>query len=113
MSRNPIYIKLINSSRWKQLRADKLKANPVCEGCEPNNKSTLATEVHHVIPVESVASSAEMERLMFSWMNLESVCHPCHVEIHRQAFSHSKEAIQANNKRNTQRFLDKFLREPE
>ncbi len=109
MSRNPIYKKLINSQRWRRLRADKLKANPICEECEKIDKSTLATEVHHVVPVESVASPAEMERLMFSRMNLESVCHPCHAEIHRLVFSHSKEAIQANNKRETKRFIEGFL----
>ena len=47
MSRNPIYIKLINSTRWKKLRMQKLKANPVCEECAKRDVSTLATEVHH------------------------------------------------------------------
>ena len=47
MSRNPHYIKMINSNKWKLLRAKKLQSNPVCEMCEANNRSTLATEVHH------------------------------------------------------------------
>ena len=54
MSRNPFYIKMINSVRWKQLRAEKLRNNPICEVCETNDLSTLATEVHHKTPVESV-----------------------------------------------------------
>lgn len=109
MSRNPIYIKLINSARWKRLRADKLRANPVCEECAARDVSTLATEVHHVTPVESVAGELAMTRLMFNRMNLQSLCHACHSEIHRRAFSHSKEAVQDNNKRATQRFVDKYL----
>lgn len=109
MSRNPIYIKLINSARWKKLRVQKLKANPVCEECAKRDVSTLATEVHHITPVESVAGVAMMERLMFNWMNLQSLCHMCHSEIHKSAFSHSKEAIQANNKRGTKRFIDRYL----
>lgn len=109
MSRNPIYIKLINSARWKKLRIEKLKSNPVCEECAVHGISTLATEVHHVRPVESVAGVAAMERLMFDWMNLQSLCHACHSEIHQRVFSHSKQAIQANNKRDTERFFDKFL----
>lgn len=109
MSRNPIYIKLINSARWKKLRVQKLKANPICEECAKRDVSTLATEVHHVTPVESVAGVAAMARLMFNWMNLQSLCHACHADIHKRAFSHSKEAIQDNNKRTTQRFADKFL----
>lgn len=109
MSRNPIYIKLINSGRWKKLRADKLTANPICEECETKGLSTPATEVHHLTEVESVPTAEAMEQLMFDYSNLESVCHSCHSEIHRIAFSHSKESIQTNNKRATERFADKFL----
>ena len=63
MSRNPHYIKMINSNKWKLLRAKK-----------------------------------------------QSLCHSCHSDAHRRAFSHSKEAVQANNKRATERFVDKFLK---
>lgn len=110
MSRNPIYIKLINSQRWKELRRRKLQEHPICEICESGGKSTLAAEVHHRIPVESVASKSQMETLMFGYNNLMSVCHTCHAEIHRQMFSHSKGAIKANNERNTRRFIDKYLK---
>lgn len=110
MSRNPHYIKMINSVRWKQLRAEKLRNNPICEVCEANDLSTLATEVHHKTPVESVPHELGMRQLMFDYNNLQSLCHACHSEIHRCAFSHSKESIQANNKRATKRFADKFLK---
>ena len=39
MSRNPIYIRLINSARWKKLRNEKLKDSPVCEECAKNGIS--------------------------------------------------------------------------
>ena len=110
MSRNPIYIKLINSARWRKLRAEKLRANPVCEECEANGRSTMATEVHHIKPVESVPYEKDMERLMFNRANLLSLCHACHTEIHRIMFSQSKEAVQANNRRATERFAEKFLK---
>ncbi len=113
MSRNPHYIKMINSQRWKNLRCDKLRTNPVCEVCEANGLSTLATEVHHKKPVESVSHELGMKHLMFDRTNLQSLCHACHSEIHRRAFSHSKEAIQANNRRATERFADKFLTDSE
>lgn len=106
MSRNPIYIRLINSARWKKLRNEKLKDSPVCEECAKNGISTLASEIHHVRPVESVAGVAAMERLMFDRMNLQSLCHACHAEIHKRAFSHSKESVQENNRRATERFAD-------
>lgn len=109
MSRNPIYIKLINSARWKSLRAVKLQVNPICEYCEANGLSTPATEVHHETEVESVPTERAMTLLMYDYDNLKSVCRPCHSEIHRIAFSHSKESVQANNRRATERFEDKFL----
>ena len=109
MSRNPHYIKMINSNRWKLLRAKKLQSNPVCEVCEANNRSTLATEVHHIVPVESVSHELEMRQLMFDYNNLQSLCHSCHSDPHRRDFSHSKEAVKANNKRMTERFADRFL----
>ena len=110
MSRNPHYIKMINSNKWKLLRAKKLQSNPVCEVCEANNRSTLAIEVHHTVPVESVSHELGMRQLMFDYNNLQSLCQSCHADAHRRAFSHSKEAVQANNKRATERFVDKFLK---
>lgn len=109
MSRNRIYIKLINSKAWKVLRREKLRANPVCEECEKEGKCTIATEVHHITPVESVSGEEQMKRLMFNYTNLKSLCHACHSEIHRQMFSHSKEAVKANNARMTESFINKYL----
>lgn len=110
MSRNPIYIKLINSKEWKSLRKRKLTDKPICEVCEESGKSTLAEEVHHKIPVESVSSEHQMKRLMFSYNNLMSVCHTCHAEIHRQMFSHTKESVKTNRQRDTKRFIDRYLK---
>ena len=111
MSRNPHYIKMINSNRWKLLRAKKLQSNPVCEMCESNNRRTLETEVHHTVPVESVSHELGMRQLMFDYNNLQSLCHSCHSDTHRRAFSHSKVAVQANNRRATERFADRFLKD--
>lgn len=110
MSRNPIYIKLINSKLWKEIRLNKLHNQPICEVCEAKGYSTLAEEVHHKIPVESVATEKQMKRLMFDYRNLMSVCHSCHAEIHREMFSHTKEAVKANRQRETKRFIDRFLK---
>lgn len=109
MSRNTIYIKLINSQRWKRLRADVLRSHPICQECEQNGRSGLATEVHHIVEVESVSSPVMMEQLMFRRTNLIALCHKCHAAIHKQRRSHSKEAVQNNNKRITERFKNKWL----
>lgn len=85
-------------------------SNPVCEQCDKSKRSRLATEVHHIIPVESVPTESRMKALMFSYSNLMSLCHECHVETHRQIFSHTKESVKANNERKTESFVDKFLK---
>ncbi len=110
MSRNPIYIKLINTTRWRKLRAKKMRANPICELCDERNRSTLATEVHHVVPCETEATERGIEGLMFHYMNLQSLCHECHKEVHKSMRSQSWEAVQENNKRSTERFIDRFLK---
>lgn len=110
MSRNPYYIKMISSKEWKRLRLMKLRNNPLCEQCKSNGVVVPATEVHHIIPVESVVGESQMYALMFQYNNLMSLCHACHSDIHRQMFSHSKEAVKANQRRATESFVDKFLK---
>ena len=109
MSKDPNYIKLINTMRWRRLRLKKIQAQPLCELCEKNGRITSATEVHHIVPVESVNNISQMETLMFNFENLMPLCHKCHKEIHAEGFSHSKENVKKSNDRRTQRFIDKFL----
>ena len=109
MSRCPLYIKLINSKRWRELRLKKLMQQPLCEKCLKEDITTAACEVHHIIPVESVQSEGQMKSLMFDINNLMSVCHKCHSNIHKEMFSHTKEHVKANRERQTKRFIDKYL----
>lgn len=109
MSKDKRYIKLINTTKWRSLRLCKLKDCPLCERCKISDKITLATEVHHITPVESVTTESQMRILMYDHDNLMSVCHNCHVEIHKEMFSHTKENVKKANEKRTQRFIDKFL----
>ena len=109
MSRHPTYIKLINTTKWRKIRIEKLKANPLCEECRRNDKLTLANEVHHITPVESVSGETSMERLMYDRKNLMSVCHACHKEIHKKMQSRTKQSIKDNSKRRTKTFIERFL----
>lgn len=111
MSRNPIYKKHIQSREWRDLRLKKLQVDSLCEVCYEAGKYTMAQEVHHLVPVESSSTEAGMKRLMYSYQNLQSLCHACHTEIHRALFSHSKASVQAGRQRDTERFIDKFLKE--
>lgn len=111
MAKDPNYIKLINTAKWRRLRLQKLQSQPLCEcdDCKANGKITPAIEVHHVIPVESVTTIEQMEALMFDFNNLMSVSHECHVKIHQEMFSHSKVNVKKANEKRTKRFIDKYL----
>lgn len=110
MSENKQYKKLINSIQWRKKRAQKISMNPICEECVKDDKTTLATEVHHIVPVESGRSLAEMERLCFSYMNLQSLCRKCHQNKHLFMNSKSKKSIKESNEREKDRFIDRFLK---
>ena len=92
MSRNKGYQRLLNSKRWKELRAWKLQQNPLCELCQAEGYVTSAIDIHHKTPVESARTPQEMEALCFNPSNLQSLCIPCHQRVHREARSHTKAA---------------------
>lgn len=100
------YKRMINSVRWARLRREKLTACPFCERCET---PTPAREVHHVVPVESVSSPDDMERLMFDYKNLQSLCHSCHVQAHVELKSKSKATNKERVKREIEDFENRFF----
>jgi 5-methylcytosine-specific restriction protein A len=63
-----------STRRWRNLRARKLEANPVCElklpGCEG-----AAVEVDHI---RQLAAGGDR----FDWANLRSACEACHDKRH-------------------------------
>lgn len=99
----------MSTSRWTRLRWAQLKTQPICERCDAYGKSTIATEIHHKIPIERARTDREMERLCFDPDNLASMCGACHRLIHVEMFSHSAASIKANQKRETDRFANKYL----
>lgn len=91
MSRNRDYIDLINTSRWRKVRAVVLKDHPWCEDCEGEGIVSLATEVHHVVPLESIKDYGRMQRMAYDRDNLVSLCTRCHKARHVALKSNSKE----------------------
>lgn len=89
-----LYIKLMNSRKWRALRLRKLAANPLCEHHLKQGKYVAATVVHHIVEVETGRNEAECRALAFGWHNLMSLCRQCHAEIHRAARSHSRDTHQ-------------------
>ena len=92
MSRNKDYQRLLNSKRWKEIRAWKLQQNPLCELCQAEGYVTSAIDIHHIDPCENSRTLAEMEEKCFRVSNLQSLCIPCHQRVHREAKSHTKAA---------------------
>lgn len=82
MAKDIRYRKLIHTARWLRLRRAVLMAHPLCEMCRAAGRVSAATEVHHVVPVETGRNMVEMEGLMFDRHNLMALCHRCHVKVH-------------------------------
>lgn len=111
MAKDKDYISLINSMRWRRLRAAILAKEPICQRCKSDGRLTLASEVHHVIPVESTPDFEEKRRLAYDPLNLMPLCHACHVSIHRSLGKGGKEETKRRNKAETADFLAYYFGE--
>jgi len=59
---------------WRRVSAAYLAANPLCERCADEGRTTPAVHVHHKKPLEDGGDSR--------WENLQSLCHTCHNKTH-------------------------------
>ena len=107
-SRKEKYSKLVNTVRWQKIRKQQLTEHPCCEICQRKGFAQLATEVHHIVPVESSGSFFDMERLAYSPANLMSVCHKCHDSIHEELGSRSRDKVKEIRKNELNDFIQKF-----
>lgn len=63
---------LYNTSRWKTLRKEFLKVNPICVKCKANGVVKAATVVDHVKPHKG------SESLFWDQNNWQALCKTCH-----------------------------------
>ena len=111
MARDPRYQKLLNSKRWKELRAWKLaQTQGYCEICYAEGwrgADALAVDIHHKIPVESVIDQGEaaMARVCYNPNNLMALCVRHHTEIHQSMGEDTKENIQERKAKKRIAFL--------
>jgi len=102
--KNPEYRRIITGRRWQDLRGMKMLKNAINNGgfCEKCVKDYIAggprprkaTEVHHIVPIESAHTREEMEALAYDENNLEALCSECHHEAHRRlGKEHIKKAL--------------------
>jgi 5-methylcytosine-specific restriction endonuclease McrA len=103
--RNPEYRRIITGKRWQELRGAYMLKNAItnggfCEQCVKNYfvggpRPRKATEVHHIVPIESVTTRQDMEALAYDENNLMASCSECHHEAHRQlGKGHIKDAME-------------------
>lgn len=108
--RSAEYRKLINSTRWTRLRRQYLSAQPLCEDCLIQGRSTLAQEVHHIRPIESASGSpALMQELAYSVGNLRALCRPCHVQAHVELSKGTKQEARQRRAQELDAFARRFL----
>ena len=65
------HAKIYNSNRWRRLRNDYIKHNPLCVLCKKNNRTTAAKVVDHII---EIADGGDIWNIY----NLQSLCDKCH-----------------------------------
>ena len=103
---------MLNSRRWRRLRAAYLSTHPVCEDCEENGRTTIATEVHHIRPIETCAGRAlDMQELAFNPCNLRALCKACHIEAHRVLHSNSLSSSKERARAELTAFASAYLSE--
>ena len=80
--RNKVYFDLLNTRRWRNLRAAYLAEHPLCEDCIEAGRTTPAEEVHHVEEILSGEDYEEMAALAYDPANLRALCADCHHARH-------------------------------
>ena len=107
MSRDKRYQRLLNDKRWKLLRAAVFRrTNGLCEMCLKEGIITPGVDVHHIKPVETGRTVQEMERLAYNPANCQLLCIACHIKVHQDMRTHTKEKVKENKERARRRFLE-------
>lgn len=112
MSKDRNYISLINTRRWRLLRASVLEEHPFCTDCSAKGLVAMATEVHHVIPLESVRDMGRMKDLAYDRGNLVALCRDCHKARHIAMKSNGKEEKRQRDSLTVRKFSSRWYGEP-
>lgn len=110
MSRDKRYQRLLNDKQWKLLRAAVFRrTNGLCEMCLKEGFITPGVDVHHIRPVEqakSVEGPDGMRARCYDPNNVMLLCVPCHIKVHQDMHTHTKEKVAENKERARQRFME-------
>lgn len=108
---------IYNSREWKELRIQKLRANPLCEQCQKDGEAAgipggyirSATCVHHIVPIETAKTKDEMKRLAFDPHNLMALCFACHARIHKELGSNTAKIVRQRAEARQDRWADNLM----
>lgn len=64
--------KVYKDRRWEPLRKSVLDKQPLCVHCLKEGRTTLATDIDHILPIR------EAPGLAFTLSNLQPLCSKCH-----------------------------------
>ena len=110
MSRDKNYQRLLNDKQWKLLRAAVFRrTNGLCEMCLKEGRLTPGVDVHHIRPVEqakSVEGPDGMRARCYDPNNVMLLCIPCHIKVHQDMRSHTREKVKENKQRARHRFME-------
>ena len=107
MSRDKRYQALLNSKRWAETkRAVWLRAKGLCEECAKQGYVRAGRDCHHVIPISSSMSVAEMTRLCYDVNNVRLLCVEHHIAIHKEMHKGTKANRQERTAQRVSRFMD-------
>ena len=67
--------------------------------------------VHHIRPIETGRSVAEMEALAFDERNLQVVCYDCHKNLHQGDHGNGKEGHRKAEEHRIERFMNTDINE--
>lgn len=110
MSRDKRYQRLLNDKRWKLLRAEVFRrAKGLCERCKAEGFITPGVDVHHLRPVEqakTVEGPDGMRARCYNPDNCQLLCVACHIKVHQDMRTHTKEKVAENKARARRRFME-------
>ena len=110
MSRDKRYQRLLNSPKWAEVkRVVWQRAGGLCERCRREGFITAGVDCHHIRPVEgahTVEGHDGMRARCYDPNNIMLVCQDCHIKIHTEAKSHTKEKVRENKARQRRRFME-------
>ena len=107
MSRDKRYQALLNSKRWQETKAAVWqRAKGLCEECARQGYVRAGRDCHHVIPISSYMTNAEMERACYDLNNIRLLCIPCHINAHQQMHKGTKANRSERQGQRLARFMD-------